>query len=83
MKLAASSIRRRDKNGCFSYRCLVNRRRTENSLHYYPDRAMLHTIHEQMSYKSSYQEFIDFVTRPPTLEERKKHIKHTTRPESR
>ena len=45
---------------------------------HHPDRAMPHTIHEQMSYKSSYQEFIDFVTRPATLEERKKHITHTT-----
>jgi len=131
MKLAAGSIRRRGKNGCFAYRCQVNGRRTEISLQtcdyhealkkvaelvpiaqartaevvaahvneargfakqtmdltladswdkyaHHPDRAMPHTIHEQMSYKSSYQEFIDFVTRPATLEERKKHITHTT-----
>lgn len=32
MKLAAGSIRRRGKNGCFAYRCQVNGRRTEISL---------------------------------------------------
>ena len=32
VKLAAGSIRRRGKNGCFAYRCQVNGRRTEISL---------------------------------------------------
>ena len=33
MKLAAGSIRRRGSHGCFAYRCQVNGRRTEISLH--------------------------------------------------
>ena len=131
MKLAAGSIRRRGKNGCFAYRCQVNGRRTEISLQtrdyhealkkvaelvpiaqartaeviaahvneargfakqatdlalidsrdkyvHHPDRAMPHTVHEQMSYRSSYQEFVDFATRTATAEERKKRISHTT-----
>ena len=38
---------------------------------------MPYTVHEQLSYKSSYQEFVDFATRPATEEERKKRISHT------
>ena len=45
---------------------------------HHPDRAMPHTIHEQMSYKASYLEFVGFVTRTATGEERKKRIPHTT-----
>ena len=45
---------------------------------HHPDRAMPYTVHEQLSYKSSYQEFVDFATRPATEEERKKRISHTT-----
>ena len=130
MKLAAGSIRRRGKNGCFAYRCQVNGRRTEISLQtkdyqealkkvadlvpiaqartaevvaahveqargfgkqtmdlalddswavyaQHPDRARPYTVHEQLSYKACYQEFIDFATRPATDDERKKHIPHT------
>ncbi len=43
----------------------------------HPDRAMPYTIHEQLSYKSSFQEFVDFVTRPATTEERRARIHHT------
>ena len=106
MKLAAGSIRRRGSNGCFTYRCQVNGRRTEISLQtrdyhealkkvaelvpiaqartaeviaahvneargfakqatdlaltdawaiyeQHPDRAMPHTIHERLSYKTT------------------------------
>ena len=120
MKLAAGSIRRRGKNGCFAYRCQVNGRRTEISLQTkdyhealkkvadlvpiaqartaevvaahvneargfakqatdlalvdswdvysrHPDRAMPHTVHEQLSYKASYLEFVNFATRPTTF----------------
>ena len=130
MKLAAGSIRRRGKNGCFAYRCQVNGRRTEISLQTkdyhealkkvadlvpiaqartaevvaahvneargfakqatdlalvdswdvysrHPDRAMPHTVHEQLSYKASYLEFVNFATRPTTGEERRKRIQHT------
>ena len=131
MKLAAGSIRRRGKDGCFTYRCQVNGRRTEISLQTkdyhealkkvgdlvpiaqartaevvaahvseargfakqatdlalvdswdvysrHPDRATPHTMHEQLSYKSSYLEFVGFATRTATGEERKRRIPHTT-----
>ena len=131
MKLAAGSIRRRGKNGCFAYRCQVNGRRTEISLQtkdyhealkkvadlvpiaqartaevvaahvneargfakqatdlaltdawskyeQHPDRAMPHTVSEQLAYRSNFQEFVDFATRSATKEERQKRISHTT-----
>ncbi|MBO4632275.1 MAG: tyrosine-type recombinase/integrase, partial [Lentisphaeria bacterium] len=45
---------------------------------HHPDRAMPHTMHEQKSYKASYQEFVEFATRSATKEERQKRIPHTT-----
>ena len=127
MKLAAGSIRRRGINGCFTYHCQANSRRTGISLQikdyhealkkvaelipitqvrtaevvaahvneargfakqatdlalvdswdiyvHHPDRAMPHTVHEQMSYRSSYLEFVDFATRPTTKEKRQKTV---------
>ena len=44
----------------------------------HPDRAMPHTVSEQLAYRSSFQEFVDFVTRSATKEERQKRIPHTT-----
>ena len=44
----------------------------------HPDRATPHTVHEQLSYKSSYLEFVDFATRTASGEERKRRIPHTT-----
>ena len=44
----------------------------------HPDRATPHTMHEQLSYKSSYLEFVGFATRTATSEERKRRISHTT-----
>ena len=43
----------------------------------HPDRARPCTVHEQVAYKASYREFIDFATRPATEDERKKRIPHT------
>ncbi len=130
VKLAAGSIRRRGKNGCFAYRCQVNGRRTEISLQtkdyhealkkvaelvpitqartaevvaahvneargcaklvtdlaltdawskyeQHPDRAMPHTASEQLAYRTSFMEFVDFAIRARTKEERQKLIQHT------
>lgn len=44
----------------------------------HPDRATPHTVHERLSYKSSYLEFVDFASRTATGEERKRRIPHTT-----
>ena len=44
---------------------------------HHPDRAIPHTVHEQLSYKASYLEFVNFATRPATGDERKKRIPHT------
>ena len=44
----------------------------------HPDRAMPHTVSEQLAYRSSFLEFVDFVTRSATKEERQKRISHTT-----
>ena len=43
----------------------------------HPDRAMPHTISEQLSYRASFMEFVDFATRSTTKEERQKRIPHT------
>ena len=44
----------------------------------HPDRAMPHTVSEQLAYRSSFLEFVDFATRSATKEERQKRISHTT-----
>ena len=36
----------------------------------HPDRAMPHTVSEQLAYRSNFQEFIDFATRSAATEER-------------
>jgi len=41
----------------------------------HPDRAMPHTVSEQLSYQSTFQDFVDFVTNPLAAKDRKK--KHT------
>ena len=43
----------------------------------HPDRSMPHTISEQLSYRASFMEFVDFATRSATKEERQKRIPHT------
>jgi len=43
----------------------------------HPDRAMPATIHEQLSYRTNFMEFVDFAIRAPTKEERQKRIQHT------
>ena len=43
----------------------------------HPDRAMPHTVSEQLAYRSSFLEFVDFVTSPMTREDRKNRIHHT------
>ena len=43
----------------------------------HPDRARPYTVHEQLSYKSCYRDFIDFATRPATDDEQKKRIPPT------
>ncbi len=37
----------------------------------HPDRAMPHTVSEQLSYQTTFQEFVDFVTKP--IKDQKKH----------
>ena len=43
----------------------------------HPDRAMPHTVSEQLAYRSNFQKFVDFATRSLTREERQKRISHT------
>ena len=44
----------------------------------HPDWAMPHTVSEQLAYRSSFLEFVDFVPHSATKEERQKRISHTT-----
>ena len=43
----------------------------------HPDRAMPHTVSEQLAYRTSFMEFVDFAIRARTKEERQKLIQHT------
>ncbi len=43
----------------------------------HPDRAMPHTVSEQLAYRSSFLEFVAFATRSATSDERKNRIHHT------
>ncbi len=43
----------------------------------HPDRAMPHTVSEQLSYRSNFLEFVAFAPRSATSDERKNRIHHT------